>query len=109
MTEVCKDIEKILEMVKKDIIYMFIEIDKRNIDLEDKFITFRCYIQGLNDGYYSGLWCGKIVLGPKTDIPILRDIITTYNKFDDKEISMQDAWKHIAPLARGEKETEYVI
>lgn len=100
-----KAISKMETLVKN----AFNRIDKLDIELEDKFITFRPYLDGLHDGYHIGITSTGLILGPDTDIPFALDMINAYNRYEDKEISMKDAWTYMSRLAKGEIKTKYII
>ncbi len=84
-------------------------IDNLNIKLEDKFIAFRTYLSGLHTGYYVGITSTGLILGPGTDTGFILDMLAAYDRYDDKEISMEETWAYISKLAKGEVKTEYII
>jgi hypothetical protein len=84
-------------------------IDNLDIKLEDKFIAFRSYLDALHTGYYVGIISTGLIMGSDTDVAFILDMMSAYNRYDDKEISMEDAWVYISKLAKGEVRTEYII
>jgi hypothetical protein len=102
MTKALKfDRERAISKMEIFVKNAFNRINKLDIDIEDKFITFRPYLDGLHEGYAIGINSTGLILGPDTDIPFVLDMMNVYNRYEDKEISMEDAWVYMSRLTKG--------